>query len=417
MQVIRANPNIKSFGQRLNEGIGSGLETLQQYQQMAQEQERMQQEQAKQQRFADEVKKMYGIDVEGMSREGMEKLATEAYKQEAKRKQFQEKQSYLDKLLSPNEKPQEVMNEKASSSNENQSSGFDVSSISDEDIARASAIDPNIGRSLQHSKDVALREKREREALERSEFKEERAYHTQFSKPAVERANTLRNALPKQEAALNYARQAIESGEVGAFTMNHLAEITGADSLRTAKGAQLILAAKEQLLPSLGRISAKAQNQYMEKRMASMIPQIGSKDEANLTMQEMLEAEAEMDKAYLTEFDRISEQDTKDYRFEKKDIEKRAREAVKHKEDEISKRTSYRLKEIEETEQGLSSLKSKVGKNVVRGTPLTLAMGKLYDKKFGKDALSVAKKNGYYIPTKEEFMIFEQRPQEYRENL
>ena len=119
---------------------------------------------------------------------------------------------------------------------------------------------------------------------------------------------------------MNYARQAIESREVGAFTMNHLADITGFDSLRNSKGAQLILASKEQLLPSLGRISAKAQNLYMEKRMASMIPQVGARDEANLTMQEMLEGEAAMDRAYLTEFDKLAEKDMDEYGYVKKAV-------------------------------------------------------------------------------------------------
>lgn len=410
MQVLPAVQR-KSFGDRLNEGIGRGIDTLQEFKEMADKE-------AKQKKFADEIKRIYKIDVSGMSPEGAEKMGIEAYKQMAKQGRMDKTQEFLSGVFGG--KSGETNQENAPLNPAKDSipqQGFDFSQISDEDIAIASSLDPNLGRSLQHSKDVALREKREQENIKRTEFKDERAYHTQFSKPAVERANTLRNALPKQEAALNYARQAIESGEVGAFTMNHLAEITGADSLKNAKGAQLTLSAKEQLLPSLARISAKAQNQYMEKRMSSMIPQIGSKDEANLTMQEMLEAEAEMDKAYLTEFDRLSEEDNRDYKFEKKDIEKRARDAVKHKEAEIGKRTSYRLKEIEENSEGLSSLKSKVGKNVMKGTPLTLSMANLYYKKFGENALTVAKKNGYYVPTKEELMIFEQRPEEYRENL
>ncbi len=295
--------------------------------------------------------------------------------------------------------------------------GFDASKFSDEDILRATAAEPALGNALAKAKDVALRENREKSALQRKEFSEERSYHTQFSKPAEEKVNLLRNTLPKQEAALNYARQAIESGEVGAFTMNHLADLMGADSLRNSKGSQLVLAAKEQLLPTLGRISAKAQNQYMEKRMSSMIPQVGAQDEANLTMQEMLEGEAEIDRAYVTEFDRLVAKDTEEHKFTKKDIEKRARDAVKYKEKEIGKRTAYRMKEIEEESEGLSSLKSKVGKNVIQGTPLTLSMANLYIKKFGENAQDVAKKNGYSIPTREELMIFEQRPEQYRETL
>lgn len=80
MQVLRANPNIKSFGQRINEGLGAGLDTLQQYQQMAEEQEQQQQKQIRDQKFADEVKRLYDIDVSGLPLEEMSKFALEGFK-------------------------------------------------------------------------------------------------------------------------------------------------------------------------------------------------------------------------------------------------------------------------------------------------------------------------------------------------
>lgn len=395
----------ENFAQAFSGLLGQGSQFMEQ-----------QKAQKMQQQAAQTAKEKFGIDITGFDPETQKALLVEAFKQQGQQGRLGQKQEFLSQLLGGGQ-PSQKQGEMLRGDQQIQQQGFDPSQLSDAQIAQVTAVDPNVGRAMMHAKDVALREKREETALEKKEFGEERTYHTQFSKPAEEKVSSLRSALPKQEAALNYARQAIESGEVGAFTMNHLAELTGADSLRNAKGAQLILAAKEQLLPSLGRISAKAQNQYMEKRMASMIPQVGAKDEANLTMQEMLEAEAEMDKAYLSEFDRLAEKDMAEHKFVKKDIEKRARDATKHKDNEIAKRTSYRMKEIEEEAEGLSDLRAKVGKNVTQGTPLTLSMANLYVKKFGDNALDVAKKNGYYIPTREELMIFEQRPEQYRENL
>lgn len=397
----------ENFAQAFSGLLNQGAQFMQQ-----------QKQQKQQQQAAQTAKEKFGIDITGFDPETQKALLVEAFKQQGQQGRLGQKQDFLGQLFGGGQQNQEMgQNLRGEGQQKPQGQNFDPSQLSDAQIAQATAVDPNIGRALMHAKDVALRENREQESKIHREFGEERSYHTQFSKPAEEKVNTLRNSLPKQEAAMNYARQAIESGDVGAFTMNHLAEITGADSLRDAKGAQLILAAKEQLLPSLGRISAKAQNLYMEKRMASMIPHVGNKDEANLTMQEMLEAEAEMDRAYLSEFDRLSEKDMKEHKFVKKDIEKRARDAVKHKDNEIAKRTSYRMKEIEEEAEGLSALKSNVGKNVTPGTPLTLSMANLYIKKFGDNAQDVAKKNGYYIPTREELMIFEQRPEQYRETL
>ena len=342
-------------------------------------------------------------------------------KQESDLAKLKAKQDMVNSLVGGGESNKRNTGDMLRDSGDTQESGlhpgFDPSKFSDEDILRATAADPALGNALAKAKDVALRENRENESNKNKKFESERAYHTQFSKPIEEKATALRGLLPKQEMAIDYARNAIESGEVGAFSMNHLADIFNADSLRNAKGAQLILASKEQLIPNLGRISAKAQNIFMEKRIASMIPQIGLKDEANLTMQEMIEGEAAIDRAYLSELDRLAEQDMKEYGFTRKDIDKRARANANAKEKEIVKRTSYRMKEIEENSKGLSKVKKEVGENVSKGTPLTLAMAKLYQDKFGDNALKVAEKNGYYIPTKEEFMMFEQRPSEFRESL
>lgn len=369
---------------------------------------------------------LLGFDTSGLDPETRKALMVEGLKQKGKGTRQGETQTFLSQLFGGIQGSQS--NDFSMQSNEevpsiesitgqNPQKDFDASKLTDENIAIATSMDPNLGRALAHAKDVALRENRENEQNKNKQFESDRAYHTQFSKPIEEKATALRGLLPKQEMAIDYARNAIESGEVGAFSINHLADIFGADSLRNAKGAQLILASKEQLIPNLGRISAKAQNIFMEKRIASMIPQIGLKDEANLTMQEMIEGEAAIDRAYLSELDRLAEQDMKEYGFTRKDIDKRARANATAKEKEIVKRTSYRMKEIEENSKGLSKVKKEVGENVSKGTPLTLAMAKLYQDKFGDNALKVAEKNGYYIPTKEEFMMFEQRPSEFRESL
>jgi len=243
----------------------------------------------------------------------------------------------------------------------------------------------------------------------------EKKFHSEYSKEPVKEANQFRATLPKKEMALDFARNAIESENLSYFSPDKLADATGIDLFRTSKGAQLITAGKENLLSNMSRVSARSQNLWFEQRLNSMFAKIGQSKEANLTVLEMLEGEVELDKAYLKEFDRLSEEDTQRYGVERKDIAKRAQDAIKPLGKEILKRTSYRMKEIEENEKGLSSLKAQVGKNVIKGTPLTLSMAKLYKDKFGKNGLEVAKKNGYYIPSLEEFKIFQMRPQEMRE--
>lgn len=409
VQVLQANERKPSLGQRLSEGLGRGLEIGSNLMQQRQQSQMMSQA----------GQELLGMDISGFDPDTQKALLVEGLKQKGKGTRQIESQSYLDKLFGGKNQRQPIAEQEiVESAQENPfQQGFQASELTDEDIARATSIDPNLGRALGHAKDVALREGRENKNLERREFSEERKYHTDFSKKANEEVEKIRSSIPRKEMALNYSRDALERGDLGFFTLDKLADITGSDLFRTARGAQLITASKENLLSNMGRVSAKGQNVWFEQRLNQMFPKIGQSEEANKTVQEMIEGEVALDKAYTDAFDRLSKEDEEKYGFQKKDISKRAHDAIKPLEKEIFKRSTYRMKEIEEQAKGLSSLKKSVGKNVTKGTPLTLAMAKLYHDKFGENALDVAKKNGYYIPTKEEFLIFQKQPQQYREEI
>lgn len=269
---------------------------------------------------------------------------------------------------------------------------------------QAMLIDPRYEKLARYELD----KRQKQDELRRKEFIEDRKYNSDYTKKLEENVNELRGSLQKKENALDLAKNAVETGDLNFFSLDNLANRTGIDLFRTAKGAQLITAGKENLLNNMGRVSARAQNIWFEQRLNSMFPQIGQSKEANLTIQEMLEGENALDKAYVNEFDRLAEDDEKKYGYVKKDIERRARSNIKPFEERLFKRTSYRLKDIEEREKGLSRLKKEVGKKVVKGTPLTLSMAKLYKDKFGDKALEVAKKNGYSIPTIEDFEFYQQ---------
>lgn len=326
------------------------------------------------------------------------------------------KQDFLSNLFggqqSANRSFSDQLNEEAP-----QQAQFDPINISDAQIAQATSMDPALGRELRAAKDTALKERNREDKAKRDIFESERAYHTGFSKEAEKQVSELRSVLPKKEAALHFARDAVESGNLGTFSLDYLADLTGKDIFRTAKGAQLITAGKENLLNNMSRVSARAQNIWFEQRLNSMFPKIGQSQEANLTVQEMLEGETLLDRAFLQAFDKIAQEDEEINKFTKKDILKRVHESIKPLEKDILNRTSYRMKEIEEVEKGLKSLKEKVGKNVTKGTPLTLAMAKLYKDKFGDNALKVAEKNGYYVPTIEQFKAYQQRPEEFSERF
>lgn len=294
-----------------------------------------------------------------------------------------------------------------------QSQKFDITKAPIESIIKLSAS------PYKPHQDLAEAELKRRQ-LEQKSFRDDRSYHTGMLGKIRERVDTLREAVPKKKSALSLARNAVETGDLGAFSKDRLANAIGGpigDALRTAKGAQLITAGKENLLGNMSRVSARGQNMWFEQRLNSMFPQIGQSKEANLTVQEMIEGEVSLDDAYLKKFDELWDADVKQYGYPREDIERRARKSIELDEKDIMQRTTYRLKNIEEREKGVSSLKKQVGKEVVKGTPLTLTMAKLYIEKFKNPevALKAAKKNGYYIPSAEEARRYMMRPNEYME--
>ena len=125
------------------------------------------------------LSEILGQDVSGLSPE-MKKVAFQQIMtgQQQGQKQ-QQKENYLNQLFGPrgNQPMQgmqrgqglqgdQEMGQNPQEMNQQGFGGFDVTKLTDEDIARASAVDPNMGRALSHAKDVALREKREQRNFE-----------------------------------------------------------------------------------------------------------------------------------------------------------------------------------------------------------------------------------------------------------
>jgi len=341
--------------------------------------------------------------------------------QQGKEALLQQKLAHLDKIFNPQQasSPAEVVEQEIP---EPKTKGetpqqFDPANISDEDILKVTAIDPALGRGLQQQKEAAQKKAQDLVETEHKRFVEDRKYHGEYTKESDKKANELRDSLVKKEAALDQARSAIESGDIGRFSTAHLADLLGLDTFQTVRGTELTTASKENLLSNMTRVSARGQNKWFEQRLNSIFAQLGKTKEANLAAQEVIEGEEAMDKAYLREYDRVAEEDERMFGFTRKDAEKRARRNVEHINDVIFKRTAYRIEELEQQEKGMKELKKQVGKKVPKGKPLTLAMATLYQDKYGDKALEEAEKDGYQIPTLEEFRAFNQTPREFREGL
>lgn len=237
----------------------------------------------------------------------------------------------------------------------------------------------------------------------------DRAYHAKKLESTEKKVEGLRESLPKKEFALQLAKDAIASGEIGVFSLNNLAQRLGLPELRTAKGLQLITSSKEQFLSNMSRVSAKGQNQFFEQRLLDMLPKIGQSKEANDTVQTIMEGELEMDKEYLKTYSQLEQEDIEKYGYPKSSLPNRVQKIVDAKYQEIFSKTGYKLREIYEREKGYEELRKISMKPVPKGTYLTPEMAQIIAKNYNgniKKATENAIKLGYKLPSQEEITLW-----------
>lgn len=230
----------------------------------------------------------------------------------------------------------------------------------------------------------------------------ERDFHAKALQDSDKNTEVLREKLPKRERVLNLARSAIESGEIGRFSQNRIADLIGGpvgDAMRTMSGAQFGLAAKENLVTNMGDISARGLNMFMEKRLLDAFAKVGQSEAANLAVQDFFEAENDIEKAYLSAYDALGKQDMQRFGFRRDDLAKRAREAALPEQEKIFNRSSLRSRALQEKEKGVPWMYKQTDKKVLKGTPLTPEMYRIFMEKIGdpNKAMVRAKKLGYKI--------------------
>ena len=240
-------------------------------------------------------------------------------------------------------------------------------------------------------------------------FIADRKFATEQNKPYVTRIEQIKDSMPRKEQALNLARTAIESGDLGAFSRNNLAKIFGRPELETASGAQLNLAVKENLIANLSRVSGRAQNKWLEQVAIGAFPQAGKSESANQIVQTALEAESALDRAESEISDALSEKEFAEVGYLKAGFRNRVQSQLKPIEDGIMRRASYRSRQIVEQEKGPKELSNMAQRKVPPGTPLTQQMFREFTRqtKDAVKALERAKNLGYTVYSIEEIKEYE----------
>ena len=226
---------------------------------------------------------------------------------------------------------------------------------------------------------------------------EETKRNLEQSKPAREEINSIRTSIGRKKLAINMAENAINSGEVGFLSLNKLADITGIDALKTAHGAALGAAAKENLFSNLANVTAKGQNVFIEKAIFDNFPKIGQSKQANMTFLVAQKAEIAMEEAYLKAWDDIVTREG----GAKADTADRAKKEASKEYNKIINKSSYQIRELQEEEIGDSQLYKDRRKKVDPGTPLTPKMARIMSADYSGDLDKLfenATRLGYTIP-------------------
>lgn len=233
-----------------------------------------------------------------------------------------------------------------------QSSGVSespASAMSDANIAALAVVNPVLAKVLQQQKDASLQreltEKKRGWELEDLARKEE----TDIAKPILLELNQVRKNIPYQEQAIEDIKEA--SPNVG--WRDFVADLVGAEPLRTAEGARLKTAIKDFFLSDLTRAGARP-NQWIEQQLADALPKIGRSKEANLITAEGLKFKVDLAKKRMEIIDKLAEDQKKRHGYVKGDIDSLSYNMMKPYVKERQKELKTAIEEIKKAEKSTS---------------------------------------------------------------
>lgn len=204
--------------------------------------------------------------------------------------------------------------------------------------------------------------------------------------PVFKRADDRAETISAKSNSLSLMESAIREGNVGFFSPDNLAELTGIEGFRTAKGALFISAGKEFFLGSLKRAGARP-NQWIEQQIQKMLPKIGRSTLANLSVVEALKSEMEVERKGQDLLSDFSDEDDKKYGYIKGNIGQRVRKALKSFADKEQTVLQEKLKDLQ---RSYSSKKS-----TPQGILMIDPAGKL--RRVPKEDVKKAKEAGYNL--------------------
>lgn len=176
--------------------------------------------------------------------------------------------------------------------------------------------------------DMAQKERHFQTEQTRKDREDERSYHKAGFQEAEKRTAELMASAPRKQMAIEIAREAVESNKVGPISWSNLAKRTGYNELLGQEGAMLAMAAKENMLSNVGRMSSRGVNKWAEQMLMSAFAETGNPRQANEAFLAISEADKKIYDNYIKYYNQLKQNDIKMYGQGRSDIETRAWQAA-----------------------------------------------------------------------------------------
>lgn len=276
-------------------------------------------------------------------------------------------------------------------------------------IARITLKNPSFGNLLlkekeaQQREDIANRKLQQRESeFNQKQSIDERKFAFQTNQDYQKSVSKTRESLKQQQDSFNTLQYANATGDLGFWSKDNLANLTGIDGLRSKEGAIFQNAAKNYFLGDIGNIPGRS-NQLLQRTLLDSYAKIGTNQEARDSVLQIYQGKINKLQRYLDTYDTIVQEETEKYGYVQPNIESRVNKRLENVYKEEDRDTIQRIKNIE---KGLGFYYSRDFSNpdnylnAPKGTPLTQPVVNYFLQRNNGDprlAEAEAYRNGYRV--------------------
>jgi hypothetical protein len=276
-------------------------------------------------------------------------------------------------------------------------------------IARITLKNPSFGNLLlkekeaQQREDIANRKLQQRDSeFNQKQNLEERKFAFQTNQDYQKSVSKNRESLKQQQDSFNALQYANATGDLGFWSKDNLANLTGIDGLRSKEGAIFQNAAKNYFLGDIGNIPGRS-NQLLQRTLLDSYAKIGTSQEARDSVLQIYQGKINKLQRYLNTYDAIVQEETERYGYIQPNIEARVNQRLENVYKEEDQATIQRIKNIK---KGLGFYYSRDFSNpenylnAPKGTPLTQPVVNYFLQRNNGDprlAEAEAYRNGYRV--------------------